>query len=149
MEKICIFKYDNFKRFVFILFYIFSIFIGLFLLLVPNLFANIFGWIVVIVTIAATINILFFKSLEFHDDFLLKQWYIFGEKKIKYDNLKVGASKRVWSGTIFFSDKNKGYFSNFFMTFETFPIGNEGFREIRSLLIDKKIIQGDENEWNY
>jgi hypothetical protein len=149
MEDIHSFEYDNFKRLVFVLFYSFSIFIGLFLLLVPNWFANIFGWILVIITVIDTINILFFKSLEFHDDFLVKRWFIFGDKQIKYEYLKVGASKRIWSGTISFSDKHKSYFLNFLMSFETFPIGNNGFRKIRDILIEKKVIHGDEHDWNY
>jgi len=35
------------------------------------------------------------------------------------------------------------------MNFETFPIGNDGFREIRKILIDQIVIEGDENGWNY
>lgn len=103
----------------------------------------------IIVGLLSLLNLLFFKVLIFYDDHLIKEWFIFGRKKIKFENLETAAAKRVWTGTIFFRDKRKNSFLQFFMNFETFPIGNDGFRQIRKILIDKKVIEGDENGWNY
>lgn len=149
MEKVYIFKYDNFKRFVAAISFLFIVVLGFFFVLIQNWFAVIVGILMVFVGIFRIFDILFFDSLIIYENFLIKKWYIFGQKSINLKNLKATATKRVWSGSIFFSDKNKGYFSNLLMSFETFPIGNESFREIRNLLIEKKIIQGDEHEWNY
>ncbi len=34
------------------------------------------------------------------------------------------------------------------MIFEIFPIGNKGFEKLKNILINKKIIKGEEYEWN-
>ncbi|PHQ64675.1 MAG: hypothetical protein COB99_08365 [Sulfurimonas sp.] len=148
-EKENFFIYDDLKRiFISIVFSIIIIF-GLFLVFIENWFVVLFGVLLIIIGLLSMLDILFFKMLSFYDKYLIKEWFVFGKKKIEFDNLEAGAVKRVWTGTIIFRDKRKNSFFQFFMNFETFPIGNDGFREIRKILIDKKVIKGDENGWNY
>jgi hypothetical protein len=148
-ETLIVFRYDDFKRCLILIILLFSALLGSFLILIGHWFAILFGVLLVLVQTHSILDILFFKTLIFNDDSIVKEWFYFGKKKIKIEDLKVSVSKRLWTGTIVFSDKNKGYFSNTFMSFETFPIGNEGFRKIREILIEKNIIKGDENGWNY
>jgi len=143
------FEYNNLKRIFISIAFSIIIILGLFLVFIENWFAVLFGLLLIIIGFISMLDILFFKVLIFYDEYLIKEWFVFGKKKIKFDNLEVSTSKRVWTGTIFFRDKRKNYFTQFFMNFEIFPIGNKGFREIRQILINKKIILGDENGWNY
>lgn len=143
------FEYNNLKRVFITMAFLMMIILGFFLLMIENWFAVLFGILLIVIGLLSVLDILFFKVLRFYDNYFIKEWFIFGKKKIEFDNLEASAVKRVWTGTIIFRDKRKNSFSQFFMNFETFPIGNDGFREIRKILIDKKVIKGDENGWNY
>jgi len=143
------FKYDNLKRILISIVFFIIVILGLFFLFIGHWFSILLGILFIIIGLLSIFNLLFFKELIFHNDYLIKEWFVFGRKKIKFDDLETSVSKRVWTGTIFFRDKRKNSFSQFFMNFETFPIGNDGFREIRNILIEKKVIKGDENGWNY
>jgi hypothetical protein len=149
MAEQVVFKYNNFKRMIISFMYLFMILIGFFLILIENWFAVLFGILLIIIGLLSALDILFFKVLSLNDKHLIKEWFVFGKKKIGLNDLEVSVVKRVWTGTITFRDKKKKSFTQFFMNFETFPIGNDGFREIKKMLIEKKIIKGDEHEWNY
>lgn len=143
------FEYDNLKRiFIGIVFFM-IIMLGLSFVFIGNWFAVLFGLLLILIGLPSMLDVVFFKVLIFYDEYFIKEWFVLGKKKIKFDNLDVSTSKRVWTGTIFFRDKRKNYFTQFFMNFEIFPIGNKDFRAIRQILIEKKIILGDENGWNY
>jgi hypothetical protein len=143
------FEYNNLKRIFISIAFSIIIILGLFFVFIENWFAALFGLLLIIIGFISMLDIIFFKVLIFYDEYLIKEWFVFGKKKIKFDNLEVSTSKRVLTGAIFFRDKRKNYFTQFFMNFEIFPIGNKGFREIRQILINKNIISGDENGWNY
>lgn len=143
------FEYDNLKRIIFGMVYLMMIVLGLFLVLIENWFAVIFGSLAVYMGTFRLLDIMFFKALIIDKNFLVKEWFVFGSKSIPTKDLKVTVAKRVWSGQIFFMAKNSSFFQNILMSFETFPIGNEGFRAIREILIKKNVIKGDEHEWNY
>lgn len=143
-----VFKYNNFKRYLISLSFIVFIFLGINFIFIGHWFSISLGIILTITGAHNLIDILFFKSLTFENKFVTKKWFIFGEKKVKIDDLKIGVSKRIWTGIITFSDKNKNFLSNSLMVFELFPIGNKGFKEIKKILIDKKVIKGTENEWS-
>lgn len=147
-EKI-VFVYDNFKRFLILLIHIFIILLGVSLVSIGHWFTVCFGILLIVVFLEAIINIVFFKSLVLDSDYVIKNSYFFGSKKINFQNLEVAANKRVWTGTVFFRDKSKSFFSRQVIQLEIFPIGNEGFKKIRKILINKKIIKGDENGWKY
>jgi len=144
-----VFKYDNFKRVSIAILMFFFVLLGSLIMNFGNLFSFFVGLIVVLFSFGSLVDILFFKSLIFKNNCVIKEWYLFGSKKIKFENLVVGVNKRLWTGRIYFEDKRKRFLSRLIMQFEMFPIGNTGFIKIRNLLIDKKIIKGDENGWNY
>ena len=147
-EKI-VFEYNNFKRVLLVLVYIFVILLGFFFILIDNWFARVVGILFVFYSLVSVIDMLFFKALIFTEDSVIKKWYFLGSKKINFQNLEVTANKRIWTGIVFFRDKSKSFFSRQVMQLEIFPIGNEGFKKIRKILINKKIIKGDENGWEY
>ena len=147
--KEIIFKYDTLKRLLVAVSFFVVALLGCFFLLIGNRFADFFGIVMIFIGLQSFLDVLLFNKLIFTDDYVLKEWVIFGGKKIEYSNLEAGASKRMWTGTVFFRDKRKKPFFQFFMDFETFPIGNDGFKKIRGILIEKKIIKGDEDGWNY
>lgn len=122
-------------------------FLGWFFILVNNWFTIVFGGMLLLVGLLNVLDAFLFKKLTINHDFLIKEWYFFGSKSIPLMSLKATVAKRLWSGTIFFRDRNNSSWNGFIMNFETFPIGNDGFRKIKKILIDKKIITGDEYEW--
>lgn len=143
------FEYDDLKRLIFGMVYLMMIVLGLFLVFIENWFAVICGGLAVVVGTFRLMDIMFFKVLVIDKNFLVKEWFVFGSKSIVIKDLKATATKRVWGGQIFFMTKNSSFFENILMSFETFPIGNEGFRAIKEILIEKNVIRGDEHEWNY
>jgi len=143
------FKYSTLRRIIIVMAIFIIVILGFFLLFIGEWFAALFGILLILIGLPSMLDIVFFKQLSFFDEYMVKEWFIFGRKEIKFSTLEASVAKRLWSGTIFFRDKNKKSFSQFFMNFETFPIGNIGFRMIRKILIDKKIIRGDENGWDY
>lgn len=147
-KQINIYKYNNFKRFILSFVYILLIFLSYMFYLIPNWFASLFGAIGMFFISITLLDILLFKELTINDTSIKKRWFLFGGKEILLSNLKVGVTKRLWSGLIFFRKKNKFHLDGFLMNFEIFPIGNKNFNEIRNILINKKIITGAENEWN-
>lgn len=122
---------------------------GLFLTQVPNLFGNIFGYLSIIVGVFFLLDFLLFKSLTITANSIIKESYILGKREVEFSSLKASATKNIWSGMIMFEDKNKGFFYNRTTFFEIYPIGNDGFRVIRNILIKEKIIDGFSNGWNY
>jgi len=143
-----IFKYDNFKRSIILLAYLGMIGFGFFLISLYHLFAIIFGYLLIIVGLFYFIDIFFLKYLIISNKCITKEWFLFGRIRIKNKDLIVSVSKRIWTGQIFFKNKNRSYFYNRLMIFEVFPIGNKGFKEIKEILIKEQIIKGDEYEWN-
>jgi len=148
-EKEIVFEYDNFKRILILLAYVFGIFLGLVLILIDNWFVKVVGILFVIFGLISVIDMSLFKALIFKDDRIVKEWHYLGSKKINFEDLEVDIVKRLWSGIIYFKDRNKGSLTRLLMQFEMFPIGNDKFQEIREILINKKIIKGDENGWEY
>lgn len=146
-EKI-VFEYDNFKRVLIILAYVFGIFLGLFLILIDNWFAKVVGILFVFFGLIIVIDMSLFKALIFKDDRIVKEWHYLGSNKIYFKDLTVSVSKRIWTGQILFKNRNRSYFYNRLMIFEVFPIGNKGFKLIKEKLIKEQIIKGDEYEWN-
>jgi hypothetical protein len=144
------FQYDSIKRILISMLFLTIIILGILLIMLNhNIFTVLFGLLMIVIGSVRLFDILFFKKLIINSDFLIKEWFLFGAKTINMKNLRVNVSKRMWTGTIFFNNVEATYFSNFLMRFEIFPIGNDGFRKIKNILIEKKIIKGDEYEWNY
>lgn len=144
-----VFSYDNFKRVLIVIWFVFVCLLGCGLILIDNWFTIIIGILFIVVGLFSIIDISFFKSLTFEKDCVIKEWHLFGSKKVNFKNLEVGVSKRLWTGLITFNDTNKGFLSRIGMQFEMFPIGNDNFKEIRNILINKQIIKEDEYEWNF
>ena len=148
LEEDITFEYNNFKRFLIVITFWFICLLGWGFILIDNWFAKIIGILFIIYGLITIVDILLFKALIFKQDYIIKEWHFVGSNKIYLKNLEVGVSKRIWTGLIFFSDTSRGSFTRLIMQFEIFPIGNKGFDEIKKLLIQKKVIKGDEYEWS-
>lgn len=146
-EKI-IFEYDNFKRLVILVAYFIVMILGLLFISISQWFAIILGYLLFVVGIFYFIDILFFKCLIITNKSIIKEWVLFGKIEVKYENLSVIVAKRIWTGQVLFKNINRSYFYNRLMIFEIFPIGNKGFEKLKNILINKKIIKGEEYEWN-
>ncbi len=146
-EKI-IFEYDNFKRLVILVAYFIVMILGLLFISISQWFAIILGYLLFVVGIFYFIDILFFKCLIITNKSIIKEWVLFGKIEVKYENLSVIVAKRIWTGQVLFKNINRTYFYNRLMIFEIFPIGNKGFEKLKNILINKKIIKGEEYEWN-
>jgi hypothetical protein len=143
------FVYDNFKRFFFIVFLLIISSMGIFLLVIDNWFVKVFGALITLVMFVKILDMLLFKKLSFTETYIIKEWYLLGEKKFLISELKATTVKNLWSGIIFFDKPNSSFFERLAMNFETFPIGNKQFKKIKEILIEKNVIQGNEHEWNY
>lgn len=141
------FKYNNLKRIFIGMAFLIIVVLGLFLVFIENWFATIFGGLLIAIGTFRVLDIMFLKTLVINENFLVKEWFLFGNKSIAIKDLRANVVKRIWSGAIFFQTRNSSFFQRTIMSFETFPIGNEGFKMIREILIKKNVIKGDEYEW--
>jgi hypothetical protein len=145
-------EYNFYGKIFILLFRIFMTLVGLFLIFIDNIFVNFLGFMLIIFGILDFINILTFYRLIFCQDELVKEYYFFNDKhkkRLNYSDLEVMVSKRFFGGTLMFWKKNKRWKTILFFKFDLFPIKNEEFKKIKKILIEKNIIKGDENEWNY
>ncbi len=151
-KPLLIIEYSLFGRIFVLLFRIFMIFVGFILIHIDSIFVNFLGFMCITFGILDFLNILTFYRLIFYQDKLVKEYYFFNEKhknRLSYSDLEVMVSKRFFGGTLMFWKKNKRWKTILFFKFDLFPIKNEEFKKIKKILIEKNIIKGDENEWNY
>jgi hypothetical protein len=148
-ESIIVFTYNNFYRFIFIFWLLLMFVLGLLFILTNKLFAIIFGILIVIFVFFSILDILLFKRLVIYQHYITKEWYVFGIKKINFSEIKVTLVLRIWTGQLIFSGKK--ITDRFVMNLELFPVVDfkNKLNKLKSILIEKNIIKGDENEWNY
>jgi len=138
------FKYNNFKRILIsTLYLVFFYFIGLFVVL--------FKWYIALVCLIVALPLLYifleiisFKKLIIDDRGVTRKSYLFGTRLISFNNLSTDCRHTLITGSIRF--KEKGHTP---LIFDVTPIGINNFLKIRKVLIDKHIIDGISNGWNW
>lgn len=123
-------------------------FIGYFYTLQEHILAIVFGYLVLVLGILYSFNILLFKSLIISNSSITKEWLFFGKRKIYISDLTISSAKRICFGQVHFKDKNLFYIFNYSTVIEIFPFGNNKFKEIKNALIENKAIESDDYNWN-
>jgi len=152
MKELLKIEYNLLGRiFKLLLWLLFALPIGIFLLLIDNYLANFFGIILVIFSVFYFLNLLFFKSLIFYENQIMKESNIFGKtykRTLDYSKMDSTVSKSFFGGSLMFWEKGNRWKTYWFFIFDLFPVSNENFKIIRQILMDKNIIDGDFH-WNY
>lgn len=148
-----IFEYHPLWKIVALIFRIFGVLLGLFFFFVEiNIFISIFGLLIFLYAFVSFVDIVLFASIEFSADKIIKKWSFFSfdiTKEIRYEVIEVTVSKRFFGGMLMLWEKGKRLQTALFFILDLMPITNNEFRAIKQILIEKKIIGGDEHEWNY
>ncbi len=150
MEILLTIKYDLLGKIFALLFRTFGFLIGLFLLFPNNYIVTLIGIIFVVLAFVDFFNILFFDSLTFYNDKIVKKTNIFGkrnQRSLDYLKMDTSVSKRFFGGSLMFWEKENRFKTYWFFIFDLLPISNNEFKKIRKILINKNIIDGD-FEWN-
>lgn len=136
-----------------LLFYIFGVSFCLFIMFYGNLFFFIVGLIGFIGCIYTLLDIWFFRRVIFTNYYVIKEWNAFEKSyfhKIKYKNLELQAlQKRLISGHIVFKTIGANYFKTFCFQINLIPISKKDLKKVKEVLIIKRVLRGDEYEWNY
>ncbi|WP_418178905.1 hypothetical protein ACNSOO_07975 [Aliarcobacter lanthieri] len=151
-------KYNFFGRIFRMLFYMFGIIISI-LLFNINLFSSLVAAVVFTLIVYIICDMCFFERVIFTNYHVIKEWRIFGKSifnKIKYKDLIIEHSQKIHFGSgllIFYKSNYKGYlkkiFKRLFFFIELAPINKNDIKKIREILIEKKILKGDEYDWKY
>lgn len=140
-------EYSFLGKFFALLLRISGILVGLFFLFgFQSYIVKIFAIIFIVFFILDFLNILFFKRLVFYTNFLLKE-SLLKKSYLNYSILQAMVSKRFFGGILSFREKNNRL-KNLFFSIDLLPISNKDFKQIKTILIKKKVIKGDEYEWN-
>ena len=148
MNETASFKCNLIKKTIILFVYSLFVFIFLFLSistsgLITLLFCTLF-----VIVLFIFIDTLLFQELIVTKNEIIKRWLI-GHIEIKWSDLKVSLSKRLFTGEIMFIDTSKIFLHSRLMIIETFLFSNDDLKKIKEKLISNKIIKGDEYEWNF
>lgn len=148
MNETASFKCNLIKKTIILFVYSLFVFIFLFLSistsgLITLLFCTLF-----VIVLFIFIDTLLFQELIVTKNEIIKRWLI-GHIEIKFSDLKVSLSKRLFTGKIMFIDTSKIFLHSRLMIIETFLFSNDDLKKIKEKLISNKIIKGDEYEWNF
>lgn len=141
-------KYGFLGRCIALLLRIFGIYIGIFFLMAfQSYIVKIIAIFCIVFCILDFLNILFFRKLFFCTNYVLKE-SILKKSYLNYSIAEVMVSKGYFGGTLMFWKKHQRIKTILNFNFDLLPITNQEFKRIKQILIDKKVIKGDEYEWN-
>lgn len=125
--------------------------LGIGMILIDSLFAQIFGVLCLFYGWIGFFLSLFFIKIVFYKKYIKTSWNILGwifDKYILYSEVSVMKSNGIFGGSISFLDKKNRLYSMFFFTIDQLPLTKEEILQIKNILIEKKIIEGDEYVWS-
>jgi hypothetical protein len=151
-EKILLeLEYNLFKMIIALSFRILGVLLGIFFLLAfENNIVKIISLITILFFLADLLSVLLFQQIVFTDNGVRITFSLFLENKYyEYSIVRVMKSNGTifGGGSISFYDKRKKYI-NIFGNIDLFPVSTNDINQIKNILIEKKVIKGDEYEWN-
>jgi len=147
-ERSYTFEYDFFGRIASLLFRVIAIFIGYVMLLMGKEVIILFvsGILFILYGLYSFIDILLFQKLIINKNLIIKQWYIFGKRELPIDSLIITKVNFPVGGIIGFKN-NKRRLESFLFKIYTLPLGRNQISDIKTILMNLKIIKGDEYDW--
>jgi len=146
-------EYDLFSRVLVLMFRLLAILLGLGFISVGKAFPIVGGLLFIIFGVLGFFRNIFFKNMNFYNDCIVSEWSIFGMKfsrRILYSKINVSKSNHIFGGTIsVFRQKNrwKSVSSVFYFSLDQLALNQEEIKKIKKILIEKKVIKGDEYVW--
>lgn len=145
-------QYGNGKILV-LLFRLLALVLGLGFMQINNIFVQIFGIVILLFGIIGFFKNMFFQKMVFYDEFIEVQWNILGFNFVQsttYINIEASKSNGIFGGSLsFISQNNKRdrFYTMFFFSIDLLPLNKEEIKDIKKILIEKKVIKGDEYVW--
>ncbi|GGD43015.1 hypothetical protein GCM10012288_16630 [Malaciobacter pacificus] len=144
-------EYDFYKKSLLLLFALIGILIGciFFVGSDKNIFLKILGIFICIYALFLFFDVLLFKKLLITRTEIKKIW-IFGEIKLLVaEAIVFRSSYKLNKGTIHFRSKSNRFLS-YILQIRLFALKNykKKYEQIKKILIETKILKGDEYEWN-
>jgi hypothetical protein len=144
-------EYSLLGKLSILLFRLIAFCLGIGMILIDNLFAQIFGVLCLVYGWIGFFLSLFFTKIVFYKKSIETNWNFLGwtfNKHILYSEATAMKINGIFGGSISFLDKKNRLDSMLFFTIDLFPIQKEEILKIKNILIEKKIIKGDENVWS-
>jgi hypothetical protein len=151
-EKILLeIKYNLFKKIVALSFRVLGVSLGIFFLLAfENNIVKIISLITILFFLSDFLSVLLFQKIAFTDNGVRITFSLFVKNKYyEYSIVRVMKLNGTifGGGSISFYDKKKKYI-NIFGNIDLLPVSTNNINQIKNILIEKKVIKGDEYEWN-
>lgn len=147
MEDSYTFQYSFFKKSLAVSIFLLLFGFGCFCIYIGTKLTVFIGVLISVSVVMHMIDIVLFKSLTINKDVLTKQWYFFGKKTIKIDNLYAYCTRKIWKGLIIFGSRNTNSFIKFHMGIETFLLYRASLEDIKNILISFGVISENEACW--
>ena len=122
--------------------------------LFENYFVKTLSCIIVLILLYNIVNILVFKKLIFTDKKIIKQYFnplkfCIMNVSLEYTKMSVQFWNRILNSRLIFWEKGKKWRIKWKYSFSLIGVSDKNIENIKQILIDKKIIKGDEYEWYY
>ena len=151
-EKMLTIRYNTLGRIWAILIRITIILCLCFFLFLGNFITSIIVIFSVALLIWGLFCIVFFDNLTFTENCIINTLNIFGKPimfSLNYSYIGVSVSKNYFGGSLMFWNKYRRKRTIWFFYIDLLPISNEDFKKIRIFLINKNIVDGVYDGWNY
>ena len=150
-EPLFFIKYSFLSKILVLLFRLLGVFLGDFFISVDNIFVILIGIIFLIVGLWGFLVNIFFIKMIFYNSKIETQWNIFGfkfSKTLLYSFMEVmKLNGKLLGGSLMFWDRRSRLKTIYFFIIDLLPVSRVEIKKIKNILVEKKVIQGDEYEW--
>jgi len=153
-KPLLVIKYNLVGKSFIVLHRLLSFALGVGFLLVDNAFTQVFGFFLILYGVVGLLKSLFFRKIIFYNQFLLINWNIFGfklVKTIKYSTVGTSKFNGILGGSIAFIAKEGSIdrlIGILLFSIDLLPLTSEEIEKIKKILIEKKVIKGEEYVWS-
>jgi len=149
-EPLFFIEYSFLSTILVLLFRLSGVFLGDFFISVDNIFVTLIGIIFLIVGLWGFLVNIFFIKMIFYNSKIETQWNIFGfkfSKTLLYSLMEVTKLNSTFGGSLMFWDRRSRLKTIYFFIIDLLPVSRVEIKKIKNILVEKKVIQGDEYEW--
>jgi len=149
-EPLFFIEYSFLSKILVLLFRLLGVFLGDFFISIDNIFVILIGIIFLIVGLWGFLVNIFFIKMIFYNSKIETQWNIFGfkfSKTLLYSLMEVTKLNSTFGGSLMFWDRRSRLKTIYFFIIDLLPVSRVEIKKIKNILVEKKVIQGDEYEW--
>ena len=150
-EPLFFIEYSFLSKILVLLFRLLGVFLGDFFISIDNIFVILIGIIFLIVGLWGFLVNIFFIKMIFYNSKIETQWNIFGfkfSKTLLYSFMEVmKLNGKLLGGSLMFWDRRSRLKTIYFFIIDLLPVSRVEIKKIKNILVEKKVIQGDEYEW--